>query len=303
MHRMRYAAPTGAPPRSPNCAPPGVSAAPPQHRPSAFASRALQEPHHEQPQSMDAGAGGTDLPLPAAARSGVAAARRRADHRAGGSRPGGRCRARGSRGSGGASAAARGSIRQSCRTGRTPVARQQPQLPGRHLMRGVDLNDRLVASASAGSGGLVPPVPAALRDPASQVAAEVAALQSQLPAVQDDPLWIALSPPADAGLPGELLRQLRAAGHAVQGFVDRTALLAAWLDAGHALAVLEMTRRHFAIGYATRDTEAAALRRHVPLPGGELALEDAWLRLAAATLVQQTRFDPLHDLQREAALR
>ena len=170
-------------------------------------------------------------------------------------------------------------------------------------MRGVDLNDRLVASASDGSGGLVTPVPAALREPASQVAAEVAALQSQLPAVQDDPLWIALSPPADAGLPGELLRQLRAAGHAVQGFVDRTALLAAWLDAGQALAVLEMTRRHFAIGYATRDAEAAALRRHVPLPGGEQALEDAWLRLAAATLVQQTRFDPLHDLQREAALR
>src|SRR5690606_17035964 len=32
-------------------------------------------------------------------------------------------------------------------------------------------------------------------------------------------------------------------------------------------------------------------------------LQDAWLRLAAATLIQQTRFDPLHDLRREEDLR
>ena len=35
----------------------------------------------------------------------------------------------------------------------------------------------------------------------------------------------------------------------------------------------------------------------------ESALHDGWLNLAAATLVQQTRFDPLHDQRHEAQLR
>jgi hypothetical protein len=45
------------------------------------------------------------------------------------------------------------------------------------------------------------------------------------------------------------------------------------------------------------------LRWHVPLRGGEQALQDGWVRLAAATLVQQTRFDPLHDARHESQLR
>jgi hypothetical protein len=45
------------------------------------------------------------------------------------------------------------------------------------------------------------------------------------------------------------------------------------------------------------------LQRTVKLPGGIQRLQDAWLQLAAQTLVQQTRFDPLHDLRHEAALR
>lgn len=192
-------------------------------------------------------------------------------------------------------------------------------------MRGLDLNDRLVAIATDGAAGVTTPVATHARDVRAQVAAQLQALAAQPgttggpdtagppgaagppgtaePAGTSGPLWVAMSPPARPELPGELLRQLREAGHAVQGFADRTALLAAWLDAGSELAVLEVSRRQFAIGLATRDTRTAALRRHVPLPGGEQALLDAWLRLAAATLVQQTRFDPLHDLQREADLR
>lgn len=166
-------------------------------------------------------------------------------------------------------------------------------------MRGLDLNDRRIAVATDGAAGHVAPVAANARDAQSLVAAQLAAMPVSTP----DALWVALSPPTNADMPGQLLGQLRTAGHAVQGFADRTALLAAWLDAGTDLAVLELSRRHMAIGLATRDADAAALRRHVPLPGGEQALLDAWLRLAAATLVQQTRFDPLHDLQREAELR
>jgi hypothetical protein len=51
------------------------------------------------------------------------------------------------------------------------------------------------------------------------------------------------------------------------------------------------------------DGATAALRRTVRLPGGQAALHDAWVNLAAATLVQQTRFDPLHDQRQEAQLR
>src|SRR5690606_30437518 len=99
------------------------------------------------------------------------------------------------------------------------------------------------------------------------------------------------------------LRELRAAGHLVQGFVDRAAVLAAWLPDCPQLVVLGLARRQFSVDLAVRDDEAAALRRHVTLPGGVQALQDAWLRLAAATLVQQTRFDPLHNARHEQALR
>lgn len=169
-------------------------------------------------------------------------------------------------------------------------------------MRGADLNDRLVAVAADGEGLGVAGVETIARDTVAQAAAQVKAVQA-LAGAQRDALWVALSPPADQALPGELLRQLRAAGHGVQGFVDRTALLAAWLDVGGELVALDFSRRQMLVGYATRDSDGAALRRQVPLSGGMQALGDAWLRLAAATLVQQTRFDPLHDGRREAALR
>jgi hypothetical protein len=128
-------------------------------------------------------------------------------------------------------------------------------------------------------------------------------LMQQLPAATGEGVWIALAPPADPQLPGEILRLLRAAGHVVEGFADRAALLAAWLPDCAELAVIELSRRQFSVSLAAREADAAALRRHVSLQGGEQALRDAWLRLAATTLVQQTRFDPLHDAQQEAGLR
>lgn len=171
-------------------------------------------------------------------------------------------------------------------------------------MRGVDLNDRRVALAVDGAGaGDAPVAAAAARDAAALSASQAAALQSLLGEDAPAALWVSLSPPLQPDLPGELLRQLRAGGHHVQGFVDRTALLAAWLPVAGELAVLELARTRFVLGLAARDADGAALRRHVPVAGGEQALLDAWLRLAAQTLVQQTRFDPLHDLHHEAALR
>lgn len=145
-------------------------------------------------------------------------------------------------------------------------------------MHGADYDDALVAAATDGSA-------------------------VALPVPTDGALWVALAPPAHPALPGELLRELRAAGHRVQGFVDRAAVLAAWLPDCPQLVVLGLSRRQFSVDLALREGEVAALRRHVHLPGGLQGLHDAWLRLAAATLVQQTRFDPLHDQRHEQALR
>lgn len=116
-------------------------------------------------------------------------------------------------------------------------------------------------------------------------------------------LWVALAPPPVSLSLGEVLTALRASGHRVQGFVDRAALLAAAAGAGSQVAVIDAAVQQLSISMVTVEGGTAALRRHVPLPGGEQALHHAWLELAAATLVQQTRFDPLHDQRQESALR
>lgn len=161
-------------------------------------------------------------------------------------------------------------------------------------MYGADLNDRRLALASQGAA-------VALVEVESSTAA--ALLAQHLPAGAAAGVWITLAPPADPQVPGELLRALREAGLAVQGFVDRATVLAAWLPGDASLVVLEQSRRQFSISLVVKEAGAAALRRHVPLRGGEQALQDAWVRLAAATLVQQTRFDPLHDARHESELR
>jgi hypothetical protein len=116
-------------------------------------------------------------------------------------------------------------------------------------------------------------------------------------------LWVAVPPQVGNSGLGESLRQLRAAGFAVQGFVDRATVLAAWLRQPGYSAVLDLSRHGLAISLVMNDGATAALRRTVAFPGGEAALHAAWLDLAAGTLVQQTRFDPLHDRRHEAQLR
>jgi FHA domain len=124
----------------------------------------------------------------------------------------------------------------------------------------------------------------------------------RLPPVEGVAGWFALAPPSELAVLGELLAQLRAAGHPVRGFVDRATLLAAWCEPSP-LIVLEQGRQRLSISLASRDDGAASLRRQVSLPGGERALISAWLELVRATLVQQTRFDPLHDKRHEQGLR
>jgi hypothetical protein len=147
-------------------------------------------------------------------------------------------------------------------------------------MFGIELNDRFEGHARDGQWSAMPAPPEAGAG-----------------------LWVAVLPPAEVAQLGRALGELRNAGHGVQGFVDRAALLAAALGGDAQWVVLEAARGQFSISLAGNAGGEAALRRQLRLAGGMAALQRAWLDLAASTLVQQTRFDPLHDQQHEAGLR
>lgn len=115
--------------------------------------------------------------------------------------------------------------------------------------------------------------------------------------------WVAVGLDQDATTMGALLRELRTAGYAVQGFVDRSVALAGAHRLSGAQVCIDLARTQTLLSVVFNDGVTTGLQRTVRLPGGESRLEDAWLALAARTLVQQTRFDPLHDLRCEQALR
>jgi hypothetical protein len=123
------------------------------------------------------------------------------------------------------------------------------------------------------------------------------------PAAGDPATWVAVGLDQDATTMGALLRELRTAGHAVQGFVDRSVALVAAHRLPGAQIAIDLARSQVLLAVAFNDAATVQLQRTVRLPGGEQRLVDAWLALAARTLVQQTRFDPLHDLRCEQALR
>jgi hypothetical protein len=169
---------------------------------------------------------------------------------------------------------------------------------------GVDFNDRLMSLAADGIA-LASAVPgaAAPRLGAADISPVVQSLREQLAEPGAGKIWVAVSPQLDNSGLGEPLRQLRAAGYPVQGFVDRAALVAAWLQLSGSTALLDLARHAMTVSLVVGDGATVSLRRTVRLQGGEAALHDAWVNLAAATLVQQTRFDPRHDQRQEAQLR
>jgi FHA domain len=169
-------------------------------------------------------------------------------------------------------------------------------------MHAADFNDRLMGIAADGALLTLATPDHASRADAAAVAPLVQCLREQVPAAGDG-LWLTVPPVQDAAHLGAALQQLRGAGYFVHGFVDRAAVLSAWLQGTGNVAVLDLSRTCLDISLVVNDGAAAALRRTVHLPGGEAALHAAWLQLAAATLVQTTRFDPLHDQRHEAQLR
>ena len=164
-------------------------------------------------------------------------------------------------------------------------------------MFGIELSDRL---ALARQGELL-----ATREPAgdSQAAAVAQWLAEVWPEGESRELWVATGAGVDATSMGELLRVLRAAQFNVQGFVDSVAAVAGWQRLpGYSIAA-QLDGPQLLISVVSNDGHATELQRTVRIPGGSARLHDAWLRLAAQTLVQQTRFDPLHDRHQESALR
>jgi hypothetical protein len=115
--------------------------------------------------------------------------------------------------------------------------------------------------------------------------------------------WVAVSLELDTAVMGTMLRELRGRGYAVQGFADRTAALVAAQRLTGAQIAIDFTTTQTLLTVVSNDGAAVELQRAVRMPGGQSRLVDAWLGLAARTLVQQTRFDPLHDKRCEQALR
>jgi hypothetical protein len=115
--------------------------------------------------------------------------------------------------------------------------------------------------------------------------------------------WVAVGLDVDATAMGSMLRELRTAGYVVQGFADRTAALVGAHHLPGAQIAIELARTQTSLAVVFSDGSTVELQRTVRLPGGETKLLDAWIALAARTLVQQTRFDPLHDQRCEQALR
>ena len=138
---------------------------------------------------------------------------------------------------------------------------------------------------------------------ASQASGLAQWLKQVWPADESRELWVATGPGLDAAAMGELLRVLRAADFSVQGFVDHVAVVAGWQRLPGQTIAAQLEAQQLLISVVSNDGHATELQRTVRLPGGSARLQDAWLRLGAQTLVQQTRFDPLHDRHHEAALR
>jgi hypothetical protein len=128
-------------------------------------------------------------------------------------------------------------------------------------------------------------------------------LSAAVPADAARELWMAVGAGHDAAAMSALLRELRGAGFAVQGFADAAAAIVGWQRLAGAHIVLACGRAQMLLSVVVNDGHAVELQRTVHLPGGMARIEDAWVQLAAQTLVQQTRFDPLHDQRYERALR
>jgi hypothetical protein len=171
-------------------------------------------------------------------------------------------------------------------------------------MYGVEFNDRLLTIASDCAALATSPLRLLGRQPSSAgaLAAMLDVLRERLPSATEPRLWAAVPSRFSNADLGELLRMLRAAGYSVEGFVDASTAVVAWLRLHGQTIVLDLGLHARTLSVVSVENEFAQLRRTVQLPGGQAELLDSWLRLAAESLIKQTRFDPLHESQLRARL-
>jgi hypothetical protein len=172
-------------------------------------------------------------------------------------------------------------------------------------MLGVDFNDRLLSLATDGelTGSSQPRLrvrPAAL---GQAIPAMIDTFREQLAAATPAQLWASVGADSSGAELGELLRALRIAKCEVQGFVDGATVAVAWVRLPGQSIVLDLHQYWTDLSLVVRAGDVVELRRTARVPVGRADLFDHWLRLAATTLVQQTRFDPLHDQRHEQLLR
>jgi hypothetical protein len=172
-------------------------------------------------------------------------------------------------------------------------------------MLGADFNGRMLCIARDGE---------LLGAAASRLRVRTTGLSQSIPALLDTfreqlaipfpgPLWASVASGSNGAELGELLRALRTARCEVQGFVDSAAISVAWARLPGQSLVLDLHQHWLDLSLVSSVGDTVELRRTARVPVGRADLFEYWLRLAAQTLVQQTRFDPLHDQRHELLLR
>jgi hypothetical protein len=172
-------------------------------------------------------------------------------------------------------------------------------------MLGADFNGRLLCVAR--DGELIASAASRLRVRTTGLSQSIPALldtfREQLAIPFPGALWASVASGSSGAELGELLRALRTARCEVQGFVDSAAIGVAWARLPGQSLVLDLHPHWLDLSLVSSVGEAVELRRTARVPVGRADLFEYWLRLAAQTLVQQTRFDPLHDQRHELLLR
>lgn len=172
-------------------------------------------------------------------------------------------------------------------------------------MLGVEFNDRLLSLANDGelAASAQPRMRVRPAGLGQAIPAMIDSFREQLAETEPGPLWASVPAGSTGGELGELLRTLRAARCEVQGFVDAATISVAWARLPGQAVVIDHHQAWTDLSLVASTADAVELRRTARVPVGQADLLDHWLRLAAQTLVQQTRFDPLHDQRHERELR
>jgi hypothetical protein len=138
--------------------------------------------------------------------------------------------------------------------------------------------------------------------PAALLSAQLAQLLAACPREDGESVFFAVpAQAAPAGL-SALLGVARPHGLAVAGFADAAAAQAAALGLDGLALVIELGLHHLCISAVERAGTHVLPRRWAAGPQGWLTLQQAWLELLGRTLVEQTRFDPLHGGDSEQQL-